>query len=165
MSAHQPPEDDFKAKLDAGLWGKLIRRAFQKKAMIYPLIVTGVLIAACDVGFALVTRWVIDGVVRDGGVRGVVIRFGSPFRQVKAQGTRVTAGAGCIDAQVAKAAANAPRADASTVMLARPANAHAQSATSQPAEFRARIATAPPSSPQAAAKRAAARAAAAPTSP
>ncbi len=45
--------------------------------------------------------------VRDGGVRGVVIRFGSPFRQVKAQGTRITAGAGCIDAQVAKAAANA----------------------------------------------------------
>ena len=45
--------------------------------------------------------------VRDGGVRGVVIRFGSPFRQIKADGTRVTAGAGCIDAQVAKAAANA----------------------------------------------------------
>ena len=43
--------------------------------------------------------------VRDGGVRGVVIRFGSPFRQVKVEGMRVTAGAGCIDAQVAKAAA------------------------------------------------------------
>ena len=45
--------------------------------------------------------------VRDGGVRGVVIRFGSPFRQVSVSGMRVTAGAGCIDAQVAKAAANA----------------------------------------------------------
>ena len=45
--------------------------------------------------------------VRDGGVRGVVIRFGSPFRQVKVDGMRITAGAGCIDAQVAKAAANA----------------------------------------------------------
>lgn len=45
--------------------------------------------------------------VRDGGVRGVVIRFGSPFRQVKVDGMRVTAGAGCIDAQVAKAAAKA----------------------------------------------------------
>ncbi len=45
--------------------------------------------------------------VRDGGVRGVVIRFGSPFRQVSASGMRVTAGAGCIDAQVAKAAAQA----------------------------------------------------------
>ena len=43
--------------------------------------------------------------VRDGGVRGVVIRFGSPFRQVQVDGMRVTAGAGCIDAQVAKAAA------------------------------------------------------------
>jgi len=45
--------------------------------------------------------------VRDGGVRGVVIRFGSPFRQVSVSGMRVTAGAGCIDAQVAKAAAQA----------------------------------------------------------
>jgi UDP-N-acetylmuramate dehydrogenase len=45
--------------------------------------------------------------VRDGGVRGVVIRLGSPFRQVKVDGLRVTAGAAAIDAQVAKAAANA----------------------------------------------------------
>ncbi len=45
--------------------------------------------------------------VRDGGVRGVVIRFGSPFRQISVSGMRVTAGAGCIDAQVAKAAAQA----------------------------------------------------------
>lgn len=43
--------------------------------------------------------------VRDGGVRGVVIRFGSPFRQIHVEGLRVTAGAGCIDAQVAKRAA------------------------------------------------------------
>lgn len=66
MSDQQPPEDDFKAKLDAGLWWKLIRRAFEKKRLIYPLIFVGVLIAACDVAFGLVTRWVIDGVVRDG---------------------------------------------------------------------------------------------------
>lgn len=45
--------------------------------------------------------------VRDGGVRGVVIRLGSPFRQVETNGLRVTAGAGAIDAQVAKAAAQA----------------------------------------------------------
>ncbi|MEM9617227.1 MAG: UDP-N-acetylmuramate dehydrogenase [Pseudomonadota bacterium] len=45
--------------------------------------------------------------VRDGGVRGVVIRLGSPFRQVEINGLRVTAGAGAIDAQVAKAAAQA----------------------------------------------------------
>ena len=45
--------------------------------------------------------------VRDGGVRGVVIRLGSPFRQIKTDGLRVTAGAGAIDAQVAKAAGQA----------------------------------------------------------
>lgn len=45
--------------------------------------------------------------VRDGGVRGVVIRLGSPFRKVTTNGLRVTAGAAAIDAQVAKAAAQA----------------------------------------------------------
>ena len=44
---------------------------------------------------------------RDGGVRGVVVRLGSPFRQIKTDGLRVTAGAGAIDAQVAKSAAQA----------------------------------------------------------
>lgn len=45
--------------------------------------------------------------VRDGGVRGVVIRLGSPFRKIETDGLRVTAGAAAIDAQVAKAAAQA----------------------------------------------------------
>ncbi|MEX6633539.1 UDP-N-acetylmuramate dehydrogenase [Hyphococcus lacteus] len=45
--------------------------------------------------------------VRDGGVRGVVIRLGSGFRQVVVDGLKVTAGAGAIDAQVAKRAAEA----------------------------------------------------------
>ena len=45
--------------------------------------------------------------VRDGGVRGVVIRLGSPFRKVEVGGLKVTAGAAAIDAQVAKAAAAA----------------------------------------------------------
>ncbi len=66
MSAQQPPEDDFKAKLDAGLWWKLLRRALQKKRLLYPLVISAVLIAACDAAFAHVTRWVIDGVVREG---------------------------------------------------------------------------------------------------
>ncbi len=45
--------------------------------------------------------------VRDGGVRGVVIRLGSPFRKIAVDGMRVIAGAAAIDAQVAKAAAKA----------------------------------------------------------
>ncbi len=45
--------------------------------------------------------------VRDGGVRGVMIRLGSPFRKIDASGTTVSAGAAAIDAQVAKAAAEA----------------------------------------------------------
>lgn len=45
--------------------------------------------------------------VRDGGFRGVVIRLGSPFRRIETDGLTVIAGAAAIDAQVAKAAAEA----------------------------------------------------------
>lgn len=45
--------------------------------------------------------------VRDGGVRGVVIRLGASFGTVTIDGCRVTAGAAALDAQVAKQAAKA----------------------------------------------------------
>ncbi|HXI87242.1 MAG TPA: UDP-N-acetylmuramate dehydrogenase [Parvularculaceae bacterium] len=45
--------------------------------------------------------------VRDGGVRGVVIRLSAPFAKVSVDGTRVRVGAAALDAQVAKAAARA----------------------------------------------------------
>ena len=45
--------------------------------------------------------------VRDGGVRGVVIRLGAPFAKIAVEGIRVRAGAAALDAQVAKAAARA----------------------------------------------------------
>ncbi|MBI1238421.1 MAG: UDP-N-acetylmuramate dehydrogenase [Alphaproteobacteria bacterium] len=43
--------------------------------------------------------------VRDGGVRGVVIRLGGGFNAITVEGTRVTAGAAALDAAVARAAA------------------------------------------------------------
>ena len=45
--------------------------------------------------------------VRDGGVRGVVIRLGAPFAAIRIEGTRVFAGAAALDAQVARQAARA----------------------------------------------------------
>ena len=42
--------------------------------------------------------------VRDGGVRGVVIRLGAPFAKIEIDGLRVSAGAAALDAQVAKRA-------------------------------------------------------------
>ena len=45
--------------------------------------------------------------VRDGGVRGVVVRLGAPFAKVLIEGMRVRAGAAALDAQVARAAARA----------------------------------------------------------
>ena len=45
--------------------------------------------------------------VRDGGVRGVVIRLAAPFNQIEIDGLRVKAGAAALDAQVAKRAAAA----------------------------------------------------------
>jgi UDP-N-acetylmuramate dehydrogenase len=47
-------------------------------------------------------------IVRDGGVEGVVIRLaGRPFAGVTTEGDRITAGAGALDAMVAKASAKA----------------------------------------------------------
>ncbi len=66
MSALTQPEDDFKARLDAGLWWKLFQRALRMKRHLVPLCIAAVVIAACEAGYAHVTRWVIDAVVRDG---------------------------------------------------------------------------------------------------
>ncbi|MGJ8605010.1 MAG: UDP-N-acetylmuramate dehydrogenase [Marivita sp.] len=46
-------------------------------------------------------------IVRDGGLRAVVIRMGRGFNQISIEGTRVTAGAAALDAHVARKAADA----------------------------------------------------------
>ena len=66
MPAHFQTEDEFHSKLDTGLWWKIFRRALQMKRYLVPLFITAVLIAVCDAAFAQITRWVIDGVMRDG---------------------------------------------------------------------------------------------------
>lgn len=61
-----PQEDEFQAKLDAGLWWKIFRRALGYRRFLLPLFISAILIAACDAAYAQITRWVIDGVARDG---------------------------------------------------------------------------------------------------
>ncbi|MDP5217821.1 UDP-N-acetylmuramate dehydrogenase [Ruegeria sp. 2205SS24-7] len=46
-------------------------------------------------------------IVRDGGLRAVVIRLGRGFNGIEAEGNRVTAGAAALDAHVARKAADA----------------------------------------------------------
>jgi UDP-N-acetylmuramate dehydrogenase len=46
-------------------------------------------------------------IVRDGGIRGVVIRLGRGFNAIRIDGTKVTAGAAALDAHVARKAAEA----------------------------------------------------------
>ncbi|TCM84440.1 UDP-N-acetylmuramate dehydrogenase [Rhodovulum steppense] len=46
-------------------------------------------------------------IVRDGGIRGVVIRLGRAFNGISVEGCRVTAGAAALDAHVARRAAEA----------------------------------------------------------
>ncbi|MEO0991238.1 MAG: UDP-N-acetylmuramate dehydrogenase [Pseudomonadota bacterium] len=46
-------------------------------------------------------------IVREGGIRGVVIRLGAGFKHFSADGGRVTVGAAMLDAQLAKQAAEA----------------------------------------------------------
>jgi ATP-binding cassette subfamily B protein len=66
MSAHLHQEDEFKARLDAGLWLKIFRRALRFKRLLVPLFITAIIIAVCDASFVQITRWVIDGVIREG---------------------------------------------------------------------------------------------------
>ena len=46
-------------------------------------------------------------IVRDGGIRGVVVRLGRAFNSVAVEGRTITAGAAALDAQVARRAAEA----------------------------------------------------------
>lgn len=46
-------------------------------------------------------------IVRDGGIRGCVIRLGKPFAEIEVRGTRIVAGAGALNGTVAAAAAKA----------------------------------------------------------
>jgi len=66
MAAQFHQEDEFRDTLDTGLWWKIFRRALAMKGYVIALVICAVVVATCDATFALVTRWVINGVVRDG---------------------------------------------------------------------------------------------------
>lgn len=66
MSAQFQHEDEFKARLDTGLWWKLFKRALGLKRYLVPLALCAIAIAVCDAGFAQITRWTIDAVVEGG---------------------------------------------------------------------------------------------------
>lgn len=66
MSASFHQEDEYQSRLDTGLWLKIFRRALKFKRLLYPLFFTAVILAVCDATYVQVTRWVIDGVIRDG---------------------------------------------------------------------------------------------------
>jgi len=65
-------------------------------------------LAALDPGVAVFAMGVGSNlIVRDGGLRGVVIRLGRGFNAIRVEGRRVIAGAAALDAQVARRAAEA----------------------------------------------------------
>ncbi|MEX1234119.1 MAG: UDP-N-acetylmuramate dehydrogenase [Roseovarius sp.] len=65
-------------------------------------------LAALDPGIAVFPMGVGSNlIVRDGGLRAVVIRLGRGFNSIEVDGTHVTAGAAALDAHVAKRAAEA----------------------------------------------------------
>jgi ATP-binding cassette subfamily B protein len=66
MSAQFHQEDEFQARLNTGLWLKIFRRSLRYKHLLVPLFACAVILAVCDAIFVQITRWVIDGVVRDG---------------------------------------------------------------------------------------------------
>jgi len=66
MPAPHLQEDEFKDRLDTGLWWKIFQRALRYPRLLYPLFGCAVILASCDATFVQLTRWVIDGVIRDG---------------------------------------------------------------------------------------------------
>jgi ATP-binding cassette subfamily B protein len=66
MPAQLLHEDEFQARLDAGLWWKVFQHALRLKRFLLPLALTAMVIAAIDASFAQVTRWTIDAVVQRG---------------------------------------------------------------------------------------------------
>ena len=67
-------------------------------------------LAALDPAVAVVPMGVGSNlIVRDGGIRAVVIRLGRGFNAIAVQGDRVVAGAAALDAHVARRAAEAGR--------------------------------------------------------
>ncbi len=66
MSGNTHQEDEFKARLDAGLWIKLFKRALGMPRYLVPLLITAAIIAAAETALGHVTRWVIDGVAAHG---------------------------------------------------------------------------------------------------
>ncbi len=66
MSAQFHQEDEFQSRLNTGLWLKIFRRALRYRRLLFPLFASAVILAVCDAIFVQLTRWVIDGVVRDG---------------------------------------------------------------------------------------------------
>ncbi len=65
-------------------------------------------LAQCPKHIPVTTLGVLSNtIVRDGGIRGVVIRLGREFAEIKTEGTCVEAGAVALDGNVAQAAAKA----------------------------------------------------------
>lgn len=60
-------EDEFKPKLDLGLWRKIFRHALAHPRIFAWLASSCVLIAMADASFALITKWVIDDATLHGG--------------------------------------------------------------------------------------------------
>lgn len=67
MSADFHMEDEFKPKLDLGLWRKIFRHALRHPRILRWLAASCVTIAAADASFALITKWVIDDATLHGG--------------------------------------------------------------------------------------------------
>jgi UDP-N-acetylmuramate dehydrogenase len=65
----------------------------------------GVFLAGCPADIPITILGVASNtLIRDGGIPGVVIKLGPAFARIKTEGATITAGAACIDLNVARAA-------------------------------------------------------------
>jgi len=82
MSEQFQMEDEFKPRLDFGLWRRIFQHALPHRKILIRLCTACVIIAAADASFALVTKWVIDDATLNGGAH--LLRYALVYAAVAA---------------------------------------------------------------------------------
>ncbi|HMB95807.1 MAG TPA: ABC transporter ATP-binding protein, partial [Tepidisphaeraceae bacterium] len=63
MSAHTMEEEIFTGKMDFALWKKMLPFAIPHKEKVFAVIALGIIVSGCDLVFAYLTGWIVNGVV------------------------------------------------------------------------------------------------------
>lgn len=71
MSTWMPQDEDYRGELDLNLWKRILAHAWPYRLSLLTLMVSGLLVAAIDTMFPIVTAWLVDEAIE----RGVTSRL------------------------------------------------------------------------------------------